>query len=452
MKTSFTTPRPGMLIRAAARRKALLLLPLVLVIAACDTEKLLDVTDVDVANPQSLENPLALPVVHAGAIGDFQVAYSGSSANEGQIQMSGLFTDEFLFAETFPTRLEVDTREIQEQNSTMTAIMRDIQRARASADFASNKISLVNPADIRRAETMNLAGFAIIIMGENYCSGVPISRLTDDGVIELGAPKTTAEMWTEALSKFDSAIVIATAAGAAGTAQLNLARVGRGRALLNAGQFAQAAQAVSGVPTNFNYLIFHSEGTTRQNNGIWVFQRISSRWTVSNNEGINGLPFISDNDLRVRTSPAGRVAFDGSTPLIYQDKYPLRSSPVPLANGVEARLIEAEAAHRAGDVAAYTTALNAARAALGVGPAVIPATGDARRDQLFKERAYSLWLTSHRLGDLRRLIRQYGRTQAQVFPTGAYFKGGVYGSDVNFIIPFDEKNNTNFTGCLDRSA
>lgn len=452
MQKSFTTPRLGMQVRAGARRKALLLLPLAFLLAACDTEKLLDVTDVDVANPQSLENPLALPVVHAGAIGDFQVAFSGSSANEGQIQMSGLFTDEFLFAETFPTRLEVDTREIQEQNSTMTAIMRDIQRARASADFASNKISLVNPADIRRAETMNLAGFAIIIMGENYCSGVPISRLTDDGVIELGSPKTTAEMWTEALAKFDSAIVIATAAGAAGTTQLNLARVGRGRALLNAGQFTQAAQAVSGVPTNFTYLIFHSEGTTRQNNGTWVFQRISSRWTVSNNEGVNGLPFITDNDLRVRTSPAGRVGFDGSTPLIYQDKYPLRSSPVPLANGVEARLIEAEAAHRAGDVAGYTAGLNAARAALGAGPAVIPATADARRDQLFKERAYSLWLTSHRLGDLRRLIRQYGRTQSQVFPTGAYFKGGVYGSDVNFIIPFDEKNNTNFTGCLDRSA
>lgn len=451
MQTSYMT-RPDRTGRAPAWRRAALLLPLVLALASCDTDELLDVTDVDVASPGSLEGRLALPVVFAGAIGDFQVAYSGTSAAEGQIQMSGLFTDEFLFAETFPTRLEVDTREIQEQNATMTAIMRDIQRARASADFASSKILAVDANDIRRAETMNLAGFAIVIMGENYCSGVPISRLTDDGAIELGDPKTTAEMWTEAIFKFDSAIVIATAAGAAGTTQLNLARVGRGRALLNAGDFAQAAAAVAAVPTNFNYQIFHSEGTTRQNNGTWVFQRISSRWTVSNNEGINGLPFISDNDIRVKTSPAGRVGFDGSTPLIFQDKYPLRSSAVPLATGVEARLIEAEAAHRANNVAGYTSALNAARAQLGVGPAVIPGTTDARRDQLFKERAYSLWLTSHRLGDMRRLVRQYGRNQAQVFPTGPYFKGGVYGSDVNFIIPFDEKNNNKFTGCLDRNA
>jgi hypothetical protein len=56
------------------------------------------------------------------------------------------------------------------------------------------------------------------------------------------------------------------------------------------------------------------------------------------------------------------------------------------------------------------------------------------------------------LGDLRRLIRQYGRDAESVFPTGAYFKGGVYGTDVNFPIPFEEKNNPSFTGCIDRKA
>jgi hypothetical protein len=36
-----------------------------------------------------------------------------------------------------------------------------------------------------------------------------------------------------------------------------------------------------------------------------------------------------------------------------------------------------------------------------------------------------MYLTIHRWGDMRRLIRQYGRTQDKVFPTGTYFKGGV---------------------------
>lgn len=436
---------------AAARRRVALVLPLI-ALAACNTDKLLDVDDVDVATPGSLESVQSLSVVHAGAIGDFQVGYSGNGGAEGQITVSGMLADEWRNSETFPTRIEVDQRSIQEQNATMTGVMRDIQRARGAADFAAAKFAALAPNDVRRAELANLAGFAITLMGENYCSGVPISRLTEAGELEFGQPRTTAQLMDDAIAKFDSAIVVAGAAGSRGAAQVNLARIGRGRALLNKGDFNGAAAAVAGVPTSFLYQIFHSEGTARQNNGIWVFQRIASRWTVADREGINGLPYISDSDPRVPTAPAGRAGFDGSTPLIYQNKYPSRGSAVPLAQGIEARLIEAEAALRAGNLVGYTTALNASRAAQGLGPLVAPATATERENQLFKERAYSLWLTSHRLGDLRRLIRQYGRSESQVFPTGPYFKGGNYGTDVNLIIPFDEKNNPNFQGCLDRNA
>ncbi len=422
---------------------------------ACSTEKILDVQDPDVATPASLEALNALPVVHAGAIGDFQVAYSGNTGAEGQINMAGLFTDELLFAETFPTRLEVEKRAIQEQNSTMTQIMRDIQKARGSANFASAKFEVAAPNDVRRAETMNLAGFAIVIMAENYCSGVPLSSLTDAGDIVLGLPRTTAQLLDDAISKFDSAIAqAAKSTGATATNMTNLARVGRGRALLNKGDFAGAAAAVAAVPTTFRYDIFSSAGTNRQNNGVWYWQRTSNRWSVSNREGINGLPYVSDADPRVPTAPAGRVGFDGATPIIFQNKYPLKESPTPLATGVEARLIEAEAALKANNTAGYLTALNAARAGQGQAATTLPLSASAQVDQLFKERAYSLWLTSHRLGDMRRLVRQYSRAQNTVFPSGAYPApiGGTYGDDVNFIIPFDEKNNNNFQGCLDRSA
>jgi hypothetical protein len=56
------------------------------------------------------------------------------------------------------------------------------------------------------------------------------------------------------------------------------------------------------------------------------------------------------------------------------------------------------------------------------------------------------------LGDLRRLVRQYGRAPGDVFPMGTHYKGGSYGSDVNLPVPADEQNNPNFEGCLDRSA
>ena len=57
-----------------------------------------------------------------------------------------------------------------------------------------------------------------------------------------------------------------------------------------------------------------------------------------------------------------------------------------------------------------------------------------------------------RLGDLRRLIRQYDRAENTVFPSGEYHKGGEYGSDVNFPVSSDERNNPKFTGCIDRAA
>ena len=70
----------------------------------------------------------------------------------------------------------------------------------------------------------------------------------------------------------------------------------------------------------------------------------------------------------------------------------------------------------------------------------------------FREKAFWTFGRGQRLPDLRRLIRQYGRTQDQVFPTGAYFKGGNYGTDVNFPVPNSEQVNPNFHGCIDRNA
>ena len=56
------------------------------------------------------------------------------------------------------------------------------------------------------------------------------------------------------------------------------------------------------------------------------------------------------------------------------------------------------------------------------------------------------------MADLRRLVRQYGRTQDKVFPTGQYHDGNQYGSDVNLELPVEELPNSNYKGCIDRNA
>ena len=81
-----------------------------------------------------------------------------------------------------------------------------------------------------------------------------------------------------------------------------------------------------------------------------------------------------------------------------------------------------------------------------------PATKDAAIDLFFREKAFWQFGRGYRLGDMRRLIRSYGRTQDKVFPTGAFFKNGSYGTDVNLPVTDDERTNPNFHGCIDRNA
>jgi hypothetical protein len=249
---------------------------------------------------------------------------------------------------------------------------------------------------------------------------------------------------------------VAAAAGASGTTQLNLARVGRARTLLQLGRFAEARTTVSAVPSTFTYEIEYSENTGRQNNAVFTFNNVRRRWGVANSEGGVGLPYFSANDPRVRvTQYTGDVGLDGETPLIFQLKYPTRTSNIPVATGIEAALIRAEARLQANDAAGFVTQINALRSAAGLDRITQTAASPRRalEDVLFTERAFWLFGTGHRLGDMRRLLRApYNRTFATVFPTGTYFKGGGnYGNEANLPIPFDERNNPNFKGCQNRT-
>lgn len=466
----------------------------VLALTGCNIERALQVEDPDVAKPGALNSAAALPALLAGSLADFQVAYSGSNvtfptsmginSDFSQVTMVGMLTDELINSETFPTRIEVDQRNIQATNGTMDGVYRALHRARAAAEKTVDKYNEFAPNVIGEAEALSLAGYTYIFFGENYCSGVPFSRLTDAGDLEYGTPKTSAETYQLAIQKFDSAITIATAiagtaTGAALTAannQRNLARVGKARALLDLNDHVGAAAALAavagtpGVPaiaTSFNYLVRHSENSARENNGIFSLIQLGRRFSTPNTEGINGQPFLNGpggvQDPRVRaTRGTGNNAFgfDNVTPLFEQQKYTSRAANAVLADGIEARMIEAEAAMRADDGATFIAKLNdprltpPAHSGLTAPMALLvdPVTPAAREDMLFRERAFWFYLTSHRLGDLRRLIRQYGRGAETVFPTGTYHKGGTYGTDVNAPVTQDETNNPNFDSCIDRNA
>lgn len=418
--------------------------------AACSPDSVLNVDDPDVATPISLADRAALPVLRTGAIGDFAVAFDGGEDNV--ITYTGLLADEYLNAETFPTRVEIDQRSVQPVNSNLEGVYRSLHRARASARRAAEAFATLDATNVARLEVLNLEAMSTIFFSEQYCNGVALSTLTSAGEQVFGAQMTGAQLNQMAVVLFDSVLTFAGASVVpAVVLQANFARVGKGRALLNLNQPAAAATAVAGVATAFVYQLQHSENSTRQNNGIFIQGAINRRFSISGAEGVNGLPYRLDADPRVvapRGTGTAATGFDGGTPLyLPSTKFPNRSASSTVAGGTEARLIEAEASLAAGNAPAALATLNLLRTGVaGLAPLATVTT-----DILFRERAYWLWLEGHRLGDLRRLIRNYGRTAAAIFPTGAYFKGGVYGPDVNFPIPVAEDNNPTNIGCFDRN-
>jgi hypothetical protein len=410
----------------------------------------LDLTDPDIIDPDNVNTPAGAVALHAGAVGEWSFAIVGDAGGqEGIILVGGLMSDEYVHSGTFPTRLEFEQRKIDERNGTLTGVFRQLQRARYLTEATIPRLRQYAPTpQARIGEMWALSGLAYVFTAETYCSGTPFSNLD---TYEFGMPLTTTEMLDTALARFDSALVDSGTAAIA-----NLARVGRGRALLNQGQFAAAAAAVAAVPTAYSFVTTHTTTSGRQQNGVHVFNWLSERWSVADVEGGNGLNFRGAADPRVQSvrDPTGSgVGFDNSTPQYNLLKYPTRTTSVPIATGLEARLIEAEAVMVSAP-ATWLGILNTLRQT-AITPAlpdlVDPGTATGREDLMFRERAFWLYATGHRLGDLRRLMRQYGRAEDAVFPTGLHFKGDNYGDDVNIPVPFNERNNPNFTGCFDRN-
>ena len=463
-----------------------------LVVTACHT---LDVTQPDIIQPGNLQSPSALPTIRAGAIGDFTMSYSASGAQgssgttEGQILTSGLLSDELINTETFPDRINVDRRFVEINGATMANVFRNLSKARRSAEVAAANFRALSPdttKDAGLSEMLSLAGFTYVLLAENYCSGVPVSNVDASGNLVFGQPLKTAELLDTAINRFNQSLLAAAALDTSGAtpaarapkiaarrAAMSLPSVGLARANLDLGQFATANMAAATVATTFSYVVTHDLNTTRQNNGVYKGSRVFKRYGMADGEGGSGLPYRSVVDPRTPIyrilGTSDSVGFDNKTPQYNQLRYVDEKASVTVATGLEARLIQAEAALQAGDTAGMYTILNALRAAppsyilagvpaspstppTPVAPmAALSGTGSAV-DTLFAERARWLWLTAHRLSDLRRLIRQYGRATESVFPTGAYFKQGlVYATDVNFPVPIDEQNNPNFQQCLDRN-
>ena len=478
--------------RADLGRRSLAAVALCLAAAGCDPQKdLLGVEDPDIIAPENAQSAEGALGARAGALGRLRTITAGG---ESTWLLGGLLADEYRSSDTFTERNETDQRSVQTNNGNVNTAYRNIHRARLGADLAiaglrqfDSVSTAISQVDV--AEMYMVRGFAELTSAENFCNGQPFSTFRDNE-ITYGEPKSSLEALGLALASLDSGLTTLGAGTDARSATLRASlRTLRGRVLLGLDSAAAAGAAVAAVPVTAAYNVTFAPATG--DNQIWALQISARRWTLVNAEGGNGLNFVAANDPRVPNCVAATGGACGAAigqsdirgfdtqnvPVrIDQLKWPVRDAPATVVGGVEARLIAAESQLRAGQTAAFLETLNALRAntalypcpaaaapvsftnascsatPTALAPLTDPGTAAARVDLLFRERAFWLFGTGRRLGDLRRLIRQYGRDQATVFPTGVYFKGGVYGTDVNFPVPQTEQNNPNFEACTDRNA
>ena len=470
------------------RVRATIVLAAAAAFVGCDPKTaLLEAVDPDIIDPSSVESAAGAVAVRNGALARLRAA---TADDESSWLFGGLLVDEWATSSTFVQNDETDQRQTKLDNGTVQGQLRALYRVRTSANQAIKLLTQYRPTPASDIAEMYFArGFAELQLASDFCNGIPLTDGAGDE-IKYGPGLTVKEVFTVAVASFDSAIAIASGTDNASVAINRAARIGKARALLGIGldKAADAAAAVAGIPTTFRYDVTAS--LTGGNNILWSQPAGSNRYTVSdsvqgNNRSIfvkNAIPFLSAKDPRVpahyKIASNGKDTVksqDGNTYVIQVDSLWGQTSAVAVVHGLDARLIEAEAALKAGNATSMLSILNALRAAplqitapsptaTGTHPGwttpvmtalTDPGTQDGRVRLLFREKAFWQFGRGHRLGDLRRLIRDYGRAAdgSDTFPVGTHYKGGVFGVDLNLPVTSDEQvGNPSFSGCIDRKA
>lgn len=459
-------------------------------------------------NGETQEGAVAL---YQGSLTQFSQAY-GASNKSGGVNGSvdptyysytianGLFSDELTAGGSeYDSRITTDLTE-NGGNGPYT-ILHQARLTMARALAALGQYPATPPS--YRGELHALQGYIRVMFAELYCSGVPFSYLDNTGAVVYGMPESSTQMYQNAIAQFDSATAIATDS----IRIRQLAAIGKARALLDLGEYDSAAAAVAGIPTNFVSNVNYSSAHGVENfwrataEAVAASPYASAVHYIADVKGTNGLDFVTAADPRLPFQAAGFFLNYARYPIIDTTFLDMPAAfaraadlPIPLATGIEGQLIVAEAALKHGDPSWLTT-LNALRTTgsySGIDTSVVsivtdpnnpavkdttfrydtlwtPGTGGVARlgplhDPgstsadvllLFRERAFWLFATGHRTGDLRRLVRQYAQPENTVFPVGTnsvQYPPTTFGTQMNVEPPRSERANPNYHGCISRDA
>lgn len=367
-----------------------------------------------------------------GAISDFECAYVR------YVTGSALLGDELINAFANTSSYDYDRRTTNLTSpyaggcggAQLPGIYTSSSTARGTADVAYGLLAGWTDAQVpNRARLMatvaTYAGYSLLLLGEGFCSAA----------IDVGPELTPAQVFAEALIRFERAIADATTASDA--TMLDMARLGRARALLNTGQLAEAATAAEAVPPGFVVNTSMDAANVRRQNLIFV-HLFQSLWS-SVDPSFRDLVLDGAPDPRVVAMNSGRTGTGTNVEVWQTTKYPAVTTPVPVARYAEAQLIIAEARASAGDLAGAAAAINAARNAGRTGMPQYDVSGQTAsqvREQIIEERRRELFLEGRRFWDVRRFDLPLVPA-----PGTPYLTTGTYGDQRCFELPAVERNN-----------
>jgi hypothetical protein len=400
-------------------------------LGACDVlDRALSIEAPSQVPASTLDDPQHAALLVSGAVGDFECAFGSYLVN------GALLGNELDDATFTANRWPVPSRTVQSSDGRYSTfgceslgVYTPVSTARWSADNAVKKLEGWTDQQVPNrtrliATAAAYSGYSLILLGEGFCSAA----------VDLGPELTPAQVFQLAVDRFTKAI------GAAQASKdddiLNLARIGRARALLNLGQKAQAAtDARAVIQSNPAYVrtVGASAAGDRRRNRVSEQNRLG---LISVAAPYRNLTVSGVADPRVTVVSANRNGSDAQTPLWFQRKYPSDETPYPLATFREALLIVAEA--EGGQSAVEI--INQLRRRAGINAAFASTNPAEIQRQVVEERRRELFLESHHLGDLRRYSLPLVPAPGTPYP-----KGGVYGEARCLPLPDVERAaNPNF--------
>ena len=377
---------------------------LVSVAAGCDLNKALEVQPANLIDAVALESsPQNAALLVNGAAGDFDCAF------HSYVVVGGLIGEELDDALQTADRWPYDQRTVtanlsrySQNGCTALGVYQPLQAARVSAGNVRRLLEgwtdvQVPGRPLLIARVTAYEGWAQLLIAEAFCETV-FSHVNGEKV-EYGTTITRAQALDSAIDRLSAAISAAQAVGGASADSVRFfALVGRARANQDKGNLAAARADAVLVPAAFVWNATASNANTRRQNR--VFQENNPSITPSSTIGARFRAATYTSDPRIKVTNTGKLSNGTNVPLWVQSKYTAVTSSIPVATGLEAQLIVAEA-----DIAANhanTLAIIATFRAAGAQP---PYTGITAADDLAEiidQRRRALFLTGTSFGDIIR--------------------------------------------------